>query len=312
MIEPDEAMRRQIAEAIEDYNARRSAMAALVASNMWWYVGGAMLAALFVLAILVLVAGTVLAFEFYVWYLAGCLFLGWFAQRRAAKPGVEMQQQLRDRILPQIFGFIEGVRYDHEAEASFLELMPAEATGPYNRKHFDDRLIGAYGDMAFELSEMRLEYKPGKNTRIVFMGVIVNFRLATPFPGRLVATKPQGPVSRFFASLFTTSKLVKVESGDPRMDAIYDFRSDNAEAAAPLLSGNLVRALDALRGTMGGEPPRIAVDGREGFVLLPHGRNFFELPSLSVPLDYAAHVEPMAAELVMLLESARLVRSAFG
>ena len=49
-------------------------------------------------------------------------------------------------------------------------------------------------------------------------------------------------------------------------------------------------------------------EGRDGFLLLPVTKNFFELPGISTPLDYKAHIEPMVADMVALLATASLVR----
>ena len=42
--------------------------------------------------------------------------------------------------------------------------------------------------------------------------------------------------------------------------------------------------------------------------LLPVTKNFFELPGISTPLDYKAHIEPIVADMVALLATASLVR----
>ena len=97
-------------------------------------------------------------------------------------------------------------------------------------------------------------------------------------------------------------------AASPAIDETYEFRTDNAGAARPLVSGRLAKALQWLGETWPGEPARVALEGRDGFLLLPVTKNFFELPGISTPLDYKAHIEPMVADMVALLATASLVR----
>ena len=102
--------------------------------------------------------------------------------------------------------------------------------------------------------------------------------------------------------------LEEIHCGVAALDDAYDFRTDNHGAARPLVSGRLAKALQWLGETWPGEPARVALEGRDGFLLLPVSKNFFELPGISTPLDYKAHIEPIVADMVALLATAALVR----
>jgi hypothetical protein len=99
-----------------------------------------------------------------------------------------------------------------------------------------------------------------------------------------------------------------LSSGVPELDAAYEFRTDNIEAARPLVTGRLAQALKWLGETWPDDPARVALNGSDGFLLLPQTKNFFELPAISVPLDYTRHVAPMIAEMGAMLATAALVR----
>ena len=142
----------------------------------------------------------------------------------------------------------------------------------------------------------------------MFKGVVVAFETMTPFPGLLVAVRRAGTVSKFFRDMFGTGGLEEVQCGVASLDEAYEFRTDNAGAARPLVSGRLAKALQWLGETWPGEPARVALEGRDGFLLLPVTKNFFELPGISTPLDYKAHIEPIVADMVALLATASLVR----
>jgi hypothetical protein len=103
-------------------------------------------------------------------------------------------------------------------------------------------------------------------------------------------------------------EIWEVTSGVAALDENYEFRTDNPTAAQPLVKGRLAQALQWLGETWPDEPARVALRGEDGFLLLPAKKNFFELPPISVPLDYRKHIEPMIADMATLLATAALVR----
>ena len=74
------------------------------------------------------------------------------------------------------------------------------------------------------------------------------------------------------------------------------------------MEGRLAQALEWLAEEWPEEPARVALSGKDGFLLLPTAKNFFELPDVTVPLDFDAHIRPMIADLGSLLATAALVR----
>jgi len=237
--------------------------------------------------------------------------VGFFAlfliHAQAVKPATALQQSLRDRIMPLVFGFIEEMGYRHEATPVSFSRMPQEASGAFNRQRFDDVISGRYEGFPFELYEATLSQKSGKSSASVFKGIVVAFETIAPFPGLLVATRKSGMVVGFLKSLFG-GKLEELQSGVAALDENYEFRTDNVEAARPLVTGRLAQALQWLGETWPEQPARVALKGSDGFLLIPLSKNFFELPGISQPLDYKAHVEPMIADMGALLATAALVR----
>ncbi len=66
------------------------------------------------------------------------------------------------------------------------------------------------------------------------------------------------------------------------------------------MTGRLAQALKWLGETRPENPSRVALKDRDGFLLIPLSKNFFELPGISQPLDYKGHVEPMVADMAAL------------
>src|SRR5690606_8137336 len=141
--------------------------------------------------------------------------------------------------------FIEGVGYRHDQTPISFERLPRGVVNGFNRQRFDDVISGRYEDFPFELYEATLRQKAGKSSSERFKGVIVAFETIAPFPGLLVATRETGKVTGFFRGIFGGG-LEELQSGIEALDETYDFRTDNAEAARPLVTGRLAQALQWL------------------------------------------------------------------
>jgi hypothetical protein len=239
----------------------------------------------------------------YVVGLAAAVFLYF----RETRPARVLRRSYRDTLLPIIFGFIQDISYQHGVTPNSFDRLPRETVGSFNRRAFDDIISGRYEDFPFELYEANLREGSGKGATTIFNGVIVAFEAIVPFPGILVASRRSNRDVGFFRGIFT-ARMQELSSGVPELDAAYEFRTDNVEAARPLVTGRLARALTWLGETWPDDPARIALSGGDGFLLLPQTRNFFELPDISVPLDYQTHVAPMIADMGAMLATAALVR----
>ena len=117
-------------------------------------------------------------------FFAAFVVYGW-----ATGPARKLQQSLREKILPAVFGFIENIGYKHNQTPISFERLPREIVGGFSGQDFDDVISGRYEDFPFELYEATLSMKSGKSKSIVFKGVIVGFETIAPFPGLLVATR---------------------------------------------------------------------------------------------------------------------------
>ena len=236
------------------------------------------------------------------------LIAGFAVYAWARGPATRLQNSFRDRVIPLIFGFVSDVAYKRNETPSSFGRMPQETVGTFNRQGFDDVIAGRYEDFPFELYEATLTHKAGKSSSTIFKGVIVAFETITPFPGLLVATRKTGSVVGFFRGLFG-SKLQEIQSGVPELDEAYEFRTDNPDAARPLVTGRMAKALQWLREAWPEQLARLALRDNDGFLLIPLAdKNFFELPDIAVTLDYTTHVEPMVRDMASLLATAALVR----
>lgn len=234
----------------------------------------------------------------------GAVFVWGFA----TGPAKRFQQSLRDRLLPIVFGFIDDVRYGHGAEPHFMRAMPGKDFVPRDRSVHGDTIAGAHDGLAFTLSETEMSTGSGKSKQTTFKGVIFHFLRDDAFPGLLLAARKPNAMQRFMRDFFRSSSLSLVTSGNPEVDATHEFRSDRPEAATPIVQGTLAKALDYLATEWRDDVVRLALAGRDCYLLVPAKKDFFELPPVDTAIDFDRHIRPMIRDLVMLLATAQLVR----
>lgn len=306
---PDEATTAGIKKDLEAYQAERNAIRLSTAWRVPLYLGGVIVAVLVLALIFNFIAdlneqwlSTPHVYLYVVGFIAA-----FFAYFRAMRPLEAANASFRNKLLPIIFGFIKNMRHERGATPPSFVNLPESTVGKYNNLEIDDFISGNYDGFDFELYETLLTQRAEKHDSTTFQGVIVAFGLKKPFEGTLVATIRTNAVLSFFGELFG-SGLKELRSGVQDLDMAYEFRSDNVEAAQPLVSGQMAQALTWLKEAWPGEPARIALSGTSGFLLLPHQKDFFELPASDVALDYKVHVEPMIADMATILATASLVR----
>ena len=226
----------------------------------------------------------------------------------AWEPVKRLQQNTRSRLVPVICGFVENIRYANKAVPQFMQHLPSESLVVHDRIEHDDLISGRHEGMDFELGEVIFWIKSGKNSEArVFEGVIFYCRAKTPFPGLLIASQKTSWYQRFGRG-GRSERLRDVACSNKRIDETYEFRSDHSEQATRLIDGPLSTIILWLSDNWPDGVARISLEGDHIILLVPTEKNHFELPNISVDLDYERHVAPMTAQLWRLLSTGRLIR----
>jgi hypothetical protein len=89
----------------------------------------------------------------------GVMAGGFLAYRLGMKPATDLQQSFRAHLLPVILGFVTDVTYRHGVKPVSFARLPKEASGSFDRYHFDDVISGTYEGFPFELYETHLTRK---------------------------------------------------------------------------------------------------------------------------------------------------------
>nr|WP_314084428.1 hypothetical protein [uncultured Shinella sp.] len=289
--------------AVAAYNAERGRVTNTLYVNMVLLFGGYVVLA----GIFAYIAFTEIDKDI-VGIVLGLLFFGGTVVWRVARaPSKRFQQDLRDRLLPLVFGFIDEVQYGHGAEPRFMGAMPGKELVARDRSEHGDMIAGRHEGLAFTLSETELSTGSGKSRNTTFKGIIFHFVRDAEFPGLLLAARKPNSVQLFIRDLFGGSTMPLVTSGNPEIDAAHEFRTDRPDAATPIVQGALAKALDYLSTEWRGDVVRLALRRRDCFMLLPSKKDFFELPPVDTPIDFDRHLKPMIRDLVALLAMAKLV-----
>jgi Protein of unknown function (DUF3137) len=312
LIMPGPETRAKAEAAVADYNAYRPASQMAVYRNIG----------------LVLVPGGLL-FAWIVWLIVTSgggknspqaflltgmiLALIWGAPKLwqwAWQPATEAQQRARDRIIPQVFGFVENLRYRHGFTPDFMRAMPAKSILRFTRIQHDDMITGVHDGVAFSLAECEFWLHEGKSETKEFQGAVFHCKAPTSFPGLLLVSKKLSSRARFWRGGPDDNHIPEIFPDDGAVERVHSVRSDNPAAAKALVNGNLGGALRRLDRAFADGVPRLILSKDDIFLMVPSEKNFFELPGIGVEVDYKAHVEPIVRELAMLLATVALVRKA--
>lgn len=301
---PEEEQLKTIGEAVAEYNAGRPEQASRMKRRVVAMLGSF---AVIVAAIGVfgLVSGLMIVFGIAV---AMAIFGGMFVLSIARKPAREFQQQLRAKMFPVIFGFIDDLHYQNGKAPGFLGRLEEIGLLSYTSADHDDWFAGKHEGLQFELSETCLKRKSGKNTRTIFDGLIFHIQRDSTFRGLLLAQRKANVITKFFRDLFG-SKLVSIETGIADIDETHDFRTNAAGPEAARLASRMAKALDWLQDSWGHGPVQIAFQDADCYLLLAASKDHFELPGITAgDIDFDRHILPLIRDMVTLLAIAGLIR----
>ena len=308
---PSEAALGEARAAIEVYNARRPEAEAEIRKNLFLFMPpfAAVCAAYIWLAFPVF-SGKGFVSTMVIGIGAALVYGGIKLWEYCHSPGKYLQAFTRDELMPKVFGFVDGVRFQQASAPNFASQIPASAIVRHNRIEYDDLIRGTHHGMAFELSECAYWFKAGKTDSKEFQGVVLNFKLDTPFAGELIISKRQSGFQRFFNGAPADKHLGEFTPENNEVKALHSVRSNNWQHACKLVDGPLAQTLLWLNRTWPDGIARIALKDGDGYLFVPSQKNFFELPDIAISVNYSAHVEPMIRQLAMLLATADLVRKA--
>lgn len=225
----------------------------------------------------------------------------------ARKPAKAYRQELRNRLFPEIFGFIDGFRYANGKIPDFLAGLKATGVQGWQSSEHDDWFTGVHEGVIFELSETRFFSRHGRHKATLFDGLIFHILQPSGYDGLLLAQKKTNSVHRYFRDLFSRD-LKTVQSGLPAVDATHEFRASAESPSQQRLFIEMAKVLDWLQSFWRHGPVQIAFQGKDCYLLLAAGADHFELPHIKAgDINFDRDVLPLITDMVTLLAIARLI-----
>jgi len=216
------------------------------------------------------------------------------------QPMRDHQLGLRYSLFPNIFGFIEEVRYRAGYEPALLGDLKRLKLVNFTKTKNDDVISGIHEGMTFELVETELLTGNGKNERTTFKGLIFRFRLAEAFPGLLVANKRSGWWERAMKDFWGTEPSNEIASGNLRLDETHEFRSSNFSAAQPVIAARKDAGFtSSSRASRPSTPPkrRTSADARAAPIPATPGISSVGSPASAFQSGSSAGVTPKRSQI---------------
>ncbi|WP_299860918.1 hypothetical protein [uncultured Hoeflea sp.] len=207
-----------------------------------------------------------------------------------------------------VFGFISNFRYENGIEPQFLEKFRKTGMLEWSNFKTEDCIAGDHEGMAFELCEIDLRTEDSDGETSTFRGLILHIKLTSRFAGLLVAQQKTDAIDRFFRRLFGT-KLSTVPCGVVKVDAAYEFRTDNAAAIPAGLCVESAKVLEWLEQRWHDGKVQIVFHDEDCYVLFASGIENFRLPYTEFgSFVFERDVLPLINKMSVVLRTAHLIQ----
>ncbi len=301
---PDEAASGEVRAMITRYNARHLLVARRMFYRLMVVVVPVVIVAAVAIGIIVASGPGPLVYGLIVF----CVAVFYFGGTLAVSPSRQFQRDVRKELLPAAFDFVDEFSCRFRSDPDFIKTFPIDYLVQRVGTRHSFMLSGVYRDMPFTLTETEFADK-GEDSEILFKGMVLQFALASHFPGTLLATPQDFSKRRAAWHFLHRHSLLITRSGNKQADHRHEFRTDAPQALGPLMEGSFPEALYYIRQTWPDDGVRLVLFRGQGFLLLPAEKNIFKLPGIDQSIDYDKHLRPMIRELQSLLTAANLIRS---
>jgi hypothetical protein len=192
----------------------------------------------------------------------------------------------KDSVIPHLLARFGDLSYRPAQEPDLKRLAKLGLIPAWGKKRIEDEILGTYRGCSVNIVEAELE-SGGKNSRVVFNGLLTELSFPGRFPGTTIVAKDSGIVGNAIHDFIEANGLRRVRLEDPRFEERYQvYGSDQISARALLTPAVMERLMDLERRT-DGDPPRLLAENGTLRVALfnAKGEDLFEPPSMANPLQ---------------------------
>jgi len=192
----------------------------------------------------------------------------------------------KSRIIPHLAACFGELGYRPAEEPDLKRLAKLGLIPGFGVKKVEDEILGTYRGVPVNIVEAKLE-TGGKNSRVVFNGLLAELAFPSRFAGVTVVAKDGGLLGNALRDFVQASGLERVRLEDPRFEERYQVYSGDQISARALLTPAVMERLMELERHTQGDPPRLVAESGTLRVALSKGKteDLFEPPSIANPVQ---------------------------
>jgi hypothetical protein len=192
----------------------------------------------------------------------------------------------KSHIIPHLAACFGELGYRPAVEPDLKRLAKLGLIPGFGVKKVEDEILGAYRGVPVNIVEAKLE-TGGKNSRVVFNGLLAELAFPGRFAGVTVVAKDGGLLGNALRAFVQASGLERVRLEDPRFEERYQVYSSDQISARALLTPAVMERLMELERQTQGDPPRLVAEHGTLRVALSKGKteDLFEPPSIADPVE---------------------------
>lgn len=190
----------------------------------------------------------------------------------------------KTRIIPHLTARFGDLTYRPAEEPDLKRLAKLGLVPGFGKTKVEDEIFGTYRDVGINIVEANLE-TGGKNSKVVFNGLLMELAFPGQFSGVTVVAKDRGVLGNPFRDLVQAYGLERVRLEDPRFEGRYQVYGSDQIAARALLTPAVMERLMELDRQTQEDPPRLIAEEGTLRVALSRGKtvDLFEPPSIADP-----------------------------
>ena len=190
----------------------------------------------------------------------------------------------KTRIIPHLSRCFGDLDYRPAQEPDLKRLVKLGLIPGFGKKRVEDEIFGAYKGVRLNIVEANLE-TGGKNSSVVFNGLLAELAFPGRFPGVTIVAKDAGVVGNVLRDFTGAAGLERVRLEDPRFEDRYQVYSSDQIGARALLTPAVMERLMELDRHTEGDPPRLLAEHGTLRMALSKDKkeNLFEPPSIADP-----------------------------
>jgi hypothetical protein len=216
-------------------------------------------------------------------------------------PNNAYRRAYKSRVIPHLAGRFGDLSYRPAQEPDLKRLATLGILPSFGKKCVEDEILGAYRDVRLSIVEAKLE-TGGKNSSVVFNGLLVEIRLSESLHGTTVVVRDNSKFGIALGAVFRGGTLNRVRLEDPRFEESYQVYGSDQIAARALLTPAVMERFMALGKE--GEPPRLLAEDRTLLVAIPRGaqEDYFEPPSIANQVRGGHQLRQLSADIGSVLK----------